>query len=203
MPVFGDEMFSRALRLDSSNTTSLLCLATGLERRGLYNDAIERLRKLVEAEPEHQEGRLRLAVNLERVDRFSEAEPIFVRLVGSATDEWVVSVAYQELAAAYLRRGRLGDAESTLRRGIERLPRDQKLHLQLAFVLDSRRDSRGAIEQLARIDPTAERSDSARFRYSQLPLEALDDERAEVDALARDKLSDLESALGSQPRAES
>jgi tetratricopeptide (TPR) repeat protein len=201
MPVFGDEMFARALRLDSSNTTSLLCLATGLERRGLYGEAVERLRKLVEATPEHWEGRLRLAVNLERLDRFSEAEPIFSGLLGAAPDDWVVSVAYQELAGAYIRRGRLGDAETVLRRGIERLPHDQKLHLQLAYLMDSRHDWRGAIDELAPIESTGDRPESTRFRYSQLPLEALDAEREEIDALARARLPDLGSALDSLPGA--
>jgi len=195
MPAFSSEIFSRALQLDAENRISLLCLATGFERRGMYPEATEYLRRLVAADPEHWEGRLRLALNLERNHHFDEAEPLLHGILAASTVDWVTTVAYQELAAAYLRRKRVANAEEIVLQALERFPNDQKLRFLNAFLLESDGDpaaARAALDGL--VDPGAP-TPSPRYKYSRLPADDLADDRTALDGLAQAELPELATAL--------
>ena len=198
MPTFSGEIFGRALQLDAENRTSLLCLATGFERRGMYPEAVEYLRRLVTADPEHWEGQLRLALNLKRTHHFDETEPLLRRILAKSTEDWVTVVAHQELAAAYVQRGRTDDAEEVLRQGMERFPDDQKLRLLSAFLLESGHEPTAARELLEKPVNRDFATHSPRYQYSRLPADELASDRLELEALAQAKLIDLQEALARQ-----
>jgi len=84
------------------------------------------------------------------------------------------------------------------RAGLERMPEDEKLLLQLALLQDLRHDARGARETLLPIEQRARprEPETARHRYNALPLERLGLLRDEVDASAATHLADLAAALG-------
>lgn len=195
MPTFSGEIFDRALQLDGENRTSLLCLATSFERRGLYPEAIEYLRRLVTADPEHWEGQLRLALNLQRTHHFDETEPLLRRVVAKSTEDWVTIVAHQELAAAYVEKKRIDEADEILHLGLTKFPDDQKLRLLRAFLLESDHQPAAAREILDWPPAPGTPTPSPRYQYSQLPAGELASDRLELEALARDRLVDLQAAL--------
>jgi tetratricopeptide (TPR) repeat protein len=175
---------NRALDLDRDNEAALLCLAVDAERRGRYVDAVRWLERLAKAHPESREGRLRLALNLEKQGHRGEAER---RLRALAEDrgaeaDWIAAVAWQELARAEIAGKRLDVAERTIAAGLARLPGDEKLELERAYLLDLRGQPGRAEEVLGpdRSPAPATSGSSARLRYDELPQELLDRSWEEV-----------------------
>jgi len=171
-----ERAFKRALVYDESNQIALLSLAVHQERQSHYEQAVDYLQKLVRSHPEDAEGRLRLALNLIRLDKKKEAERTLAELAADASaPDWVVSLAYQELARALTARQELGAAEKVLEAALQRLPGDEKLLIQRSMLLDLRRDAGDARDMLAAVKAAPDpKQRSARRRYGELPLEALD-----------------------------
>lgn len=134
-----------ALDYDPANEAALLGIATVHERSGNTHRAAERLMQLLEAFPKHREGRLRMAVNLGRLDSPEQARALLEELLSEPARDWVAAVAYQELARVHRAAGRTGLAEEVLWDALERYPEDGHLRVQLAFVLDQRRQPQRAL----------------------------------------------------------
>jgi len=167
----------RALDLDHDNEAALLCLAVDAERRGHYVDAVRWLERLKRAHPENREARLRLALSLAKDGRRADAERQLRSLAEerSGQDDWITAVAWQELARSEIADGRLPAAERTLAAGLARLPGDEKLAIERAFLLDLRNEPGRAEEALpARAAASSVSGSSARLRYDELPQEILD-----------------------------
>ena len=128
-----------ALEYDPGNEAALLGIATVHERSGNSHRAAERLKELLDANPRHREGRLRMAVNLRRLGSPEQARRLLEELVAEPSGDWVATVAFQELGRIHRAAGRSDRAEEVLREGLERFRKDGHLRMQLAFVLDQRR----------------------------------------------------------------
>jgi tetratricopeptide (TPR) repeat protein len=168
---------ARALDLDRDNETALLCLAVDAERRGRYVDAVRWLERLAAAHPDDREGHLRLALNLEkqghREDALRRLRPIAEE--GGTGGDWITTVAWQELARAEIADNQLAVAERTLATALARLPGEEKLTLERAYLLDLRGQPGRAEEALpARGVAASTSGSSARLRYDELPQELLD-----------------------------
>ncbi len=167
----------RALDLDRDDEAALLCLAIDAERHGHYSEAVSWLERLAKAHPENREGRLRLALNLAKSGHGAEAERR-LRAIAEAPGEsdWVSAIAWQELARALIHDKKLDAADRTVAAGLARLPGDEKLMLERAYLLDLRGEPARAEEVLVheRSPAPATSGSSARLRYDELPQELLD-----------------------------
>ncbi|MFL6202597.1 MAG: tetratricopeptide repeat protein, partial [Thermoanaerobaculia bacterium] len=189
-PSLRSRVFQQILAYDARQEAAILCLAVDAERQGRYADAVGYLERLGPGEgPVHAEARLRLAVNLARLGKVQEARKLLREVsdpVGKA-EPWQLAVAWQEMARLQLAAGDLEGAEQTLRAGLQRLPEDDKLALQLGLVRDLRKDPRGAREAVAGLGTpgkTPGQGGAARNRYNQLPLESLDQAWTELQERA-------------------
>lgn len=191
------EMFQAAIELDGHNTAAALALASIYEKNAQSESAVKLLRRLVEAAPEHVEGRLRLAMGLKRLDRIDEAQKILEELVATEDSSWATSLAFQELARLHGEKERTSAAEKVLRAGLERFPQDARLHIQLASVLDRRGEPGEAallVEKVLTL-PQGE-SDSARYLYNAVRPEMFAEARVFLDENSRSRLPMLSQALG-------
>jgi Flp pilus assembly protein TadD len=163
-------LFYRALRLDGDHPTALLAIGAIHERQGRNAQAARFLGRLVEAHPDHAEGRLRLAVNLERTGDSESAREHLRSLVGGPAPEWIRSVAVQQLARSLVADGRAEEAEATLRSAVAELPSDHTLRIQLAWVVDLRGRPSESGRLVEAIEPDhAQPKDAPRWRYARWP----------------------------------
>ncbi|HEX6864786.1 MAG TPA: tetratricopeptide repeat protein, partial [Thermoanaerobaculia bacterium] len=197
-PSLRARVFQQILAYDSRQEAAILCLAVDAERQGRYADAVGYLERLG---PLHTEARLRLAVNLARLGKMQEARKLLRELSDPAalpanTEPWQLAVAWQEMARLQLAAGDLDGAEQTLREGLQRLPEDDKLALQLGLVRDLRKDPRGAREAVAGVGKTPGTGGAARHRYNQLPTERLEEAWAELQEQGLGQIPALAALLG-------
>jgi len=201
-PSLRSRVFQQILAYDAKQEAAILCLAVDAERQGRYADAVGYLERLSSGQsPAHSEARLRLAVNLARLGKVQEARKLLREISDPASqaEPWQLAVAWQETARLQLAAGDLEGAEQTLRAGLQRLPEDDKLALQLGLVRDLRKDPRGAREAVAGLGTpgkTPGKGGAARNRYNQLPLETLDQAWTEVQERAVAQIPALAAVLG-------
>jgi tetratricopeptide (TPR) repeat protein len=170
-------------------------LAASREQLGSYREAAEALKKLVEAYPSHREGRLRWAVNLERLGRTDEALDLYRALENDGSRDWVELVATQQIAAIFTEQDLLDQAASNLTRAIDRWPSKPALRIQLAWVLDEsgRLDTAGEmIEELLTSSGSA--SESARYRYNHWYSYVFDESRQTLAELVQLQALEFEQA---------
>lgn len=198
------DLFTLAAEMDPRNTAALLGLSTVLEKNARYEAAVETLRTLVQADPDHAEGKLRLAVNLHRLKQTDEARTLLEGVIGSETETWVGSLARQELAAIHQENGKLDTARKILEAGIERYPNDPRLYVQLSIVLDRKGESRSAHELMDKVlelrqveTPEA----AARFLYNTVREETFVEARRFLDENSRSRFSVLAQALATPNNA--
>ena len=160
--------FERALEHDPNQEAALLGVAGIDENYGLYEDAAEHLRRLVKIQPTHHEARLRLGINLARLEKWDEAEALLQSGIAAGVSEWVTVLSYQELANLCFAREREEEAVELLAEGVERFPHQQRLHLQRAALLDRMGHPMEARKALEQLDPTRGNNiDTPRMLYSQ------------------------------------
>src|SRR5436305_13242748 len=100
------EMFQKAIELDGHNLAALLALATIYEKNAQAESAVKLLRHAIEVAPASAEARLRLALNLKRLQKTDEARKLLDGLTADKEATWVTPLAYQELARLDSDRGR-------------------------------------------------------------------------------------------------
>jgi tetratricopeptide (TPR) repeat protein len=157
-------------------------MAAGLERSGAYRPAVRFLEQLLDAHPDHAEGKLRLAVNHLRVGSAARAEKLLESCLASDAPQWVRIVAYQELARVEVGKGRLDAASSLLGRARKEGLEDEQIRLFQAYLLDRQNRAREAYDVAATVTavPTGGEG-SARLRYSQWPRDDRDGIRRRLD----------------------
>ena len=168
------------------------------ERSGNYHRAAEYLLDLIDVYPEHREGRLRMAVNLNRLGSEEDAIRLLGALLSEPEADWVSEVAFQQLAELHRRAGRLERAEEVLWQGLERFPSDGRLRTQLALVLDQRRLPKRSLAVIGELDREAEIRDdgpSARRRYGMGPQDAYAEAREALDESAASRVGRLARLL--------
>jgi tetratricopeptide (TPR) repeat protein len=172
-------LFALAIDIDETADTAYLGLGALYEKRAEINEAVAEFRKAVELRPDAAETRLRLGVNLKRLERFSEAERELRKLIDAGALPWVETIAIEELGDLLGRSGE--DPLPLLRRGVEKYPGNSRLRVQLSFWLDRRglvAEAQGVIEDaLLVIEPEPE---SPRYQYSRWPLARLEAMREEL-----------------------
>ena len=193
------ELFQQAVQLDGRNATALLGLATIYEKNAQYETTVKTLRSLLEAEPKHAEGRLRLAVNLRRMgskDDDAEARRLLEALA-SSDSSWVGPIAVQELARLLREEGTLAEAEKVLRAGVARFPDDGRLAIQLAAVLDRKGSAKEAAELVEKVlgGGPAGKSVSGRFLYNTVRQDLFAPGRTFLTETSRSRLQMLSQAL--------
>jgi tetratricopeptide (TPR) repeat protein len=196
-------LYSRALEFHPTNIAALQGLAGMYERRGEYDQAVARLEELVAAHPKNREGRLRLAINLARLHREREAASFLSGLVEEAVPDWILSLAHQELARMLADNGDLAEALKLLKSGMNLLPGDPSLPIQLAYLAD-REGVPGEAPDLGAALSRSSRSESEspRYLYSQIPKSALAQLRLSLEDRSDKTLVLLATALGGSPQVE-
>lgn len=194
-------LFQRALDIDPANEFALLSVGVSLEMHGRYWEAVDYYNRLLGVRPDHAEARLRASLSRLKGKIPDEVEFRAVReLEGVARDssapEWVRTVAYQELAALHMREERRGEAEKWLREGLELVPTDQTLRIQLASILERRGQRRDAQRLLQPIQPRPDGGDSPRRRYDRVATEGLEEGRETMRRMMAARLALLSAGLG-------
>jgi Flp pilus assembly protein TadD len=194
-------LYTRAAEIDPDNAAARLGLAGIRERHGDYEEATAALERLVETSPESGEGRLRLAVNLMRMDRSGEAEGLLRDLVDSQVraPDWIYSLAVQELGRILVERDDFEAASALLERVAKQMASDPTLPILVAYVTDrSGRPSRKAdLSESLRLGATGTEA-SPRYRYSQMPRQELAELRAELRGESTAQLAALAQALSGE-----
>jgi predicted Zn-dependent protease len=189
-------LLERAVRLAPSEQATRFALAVVLELSGQWYEAARNLQALVEEHPAHYEGRLRLAVNRYRLGSARAAERLLRQLVAEAAPEWIVTLGYQELAQLMVDEGRNDEAVLLLREAIFRLPRNQRLRIQLAHALDTAQHPSEAAELVKALEVAgAQLETSPRVRYAEWPEFETEGVCGNLEQARRDGLEALTRAL--------
>jgi tetratricopeptide (TPR) repeat protein len=170
-----------AIALDPASPEVLLDLAFQLESHGFDDEAATILERLLELAPRSDEGRLRLALSRSRAQRHAEAAELLGRVIRDGGSESVLAVAYQELGYSLIRQQRFEEAVRVLRQAVGRLPRVQRLHLELAYALD-RAGQAGAARAAVVALPADDGRPSPRLSYR---VPSAQGERRSSEALVR------------------
>jgi tetratricopeptide (TPR) repeat protein len=192
------ELLEFALRLNPNCLPALLSLGFSFERNADAAEAIAVYRRLVDAHPSLDEGRLRLAVNLIRTGRDEAGEELLQSLMTSQTKPWIQAVAAQELVRhKAIRRKDPAAAEREARAAVERLPDNQPLRILLAAILEKSGRHDEAIAVLNSL-PRASRGVSPRARYAEWPVLDGVASQAFLNAKAAEAIPALKSALAAR-----
>ncbi len=201
------ELYARSLELDPTNEVALLGLGALFEKSGRYPPAINYLSRLIKAHPGQSEGKLRLALSLERDvnggelgghhGKAAEVKRLLRELISGDTPGWVRNLAYEELGVRYARDGEFEKAEMLLKEGIARFPGDPRLYIELASILE-RQGQPGAASRMAeKVESLPiDHQESPRYRYSRWSPEALFALRASLRETSDARLTLLTQALG-------
>ena len=190
------DLYRRALELDPGNRAALLGLSGLFERQGSYERALPYLEDLLRRDRDHREARLRLAINLLRLERRPEGEAELQRLRHDPQDDWILSLAYQELANLAARDGDHAGARRLLIEASERLPEDPSLAVQIAYLTDriGGRPPDGELAAALKSDAQSSRP-SPRSLYSRVCGQELQDLRVAIDVGSQQRLGMLSTAL--------
>jgi tetratricopeptide (TPR) repeat protein len=190
------EMFYQAIALDPRNTAAMMGLAIVYEKNAQPDSAVDMLRKIIAVNPGYSEARLRLALNLKRQGKTDQARQALAELAGGKQD-WVTSLAAQELARLYSEQNKPAQAQNVLEDALKRFPEDARLYVQLAAVLDRKGEMRAAqsvMEKVLTLKPPMH-DESARLLYNTTRQETFAEARHFLDENARSRLSLLAEAL--------
>jgi tetratricopeptide (TPR) repeat protein len=207
------EMFQKGIELDGHNVPALLGLSTVYEKNAQAASAVKLLRQALTVEPANAEARLRLALNLKRMEQTGESQKLLEGLTGDKESSWVTPLAYQELARLASDRGKTSEAEKTLRQAVERFPEDLRLRIQLAAVLDRRGapgEATALIEKALGLSGTSAGTSaginsktgevaSARYLYNAVRADEFAQTRTYLDESAKSRFQMLAQALNAPP----
>jgi tetratricopeptide (TPR) repeat protein len=192
------ELLDFALRINPNCLPALLSLGFSFERNADAAEATAVYRRLVDAHPSFDEGRLRLAINLMRTGRHEAGEELLRSLLTVQTKPWIEAIAAQELVRhKATRRKDLAEAEREARAAVERLPDDQPLWILFAVILERSGRHDEAIAVLRSL-PRAGRGVSPRARYAEWPVLDGVASQAFLTARAAEAIPALKSALAAR-----
>jgi len=197
-------MFQKAIELDAKNVPALLALATVYEKNAQAESAVKLLRQALVIEPANGEARLRLALNLKRLEEAGESQKLLEGLAADKEPSWVTPLAYQELARLASDRGKSSEAEKTLRQAVERFPDDLRLRIQLAAVLDRRGAPGEATTMIEKAlessgTPKSTEASSSRYLYNAVRADEFAPTRSFLDESAKSRFQTLAQALNAPP----
>jgi tetratricopeptide (TPR) repeat protein len=190
-------LYARALQYNPENSAALTGLALTREHSGRYRSALSLLERLQETGAANAENRLRLAMNLARLGKQGEAERLLDDITSQPGPDWVVSLAFQQLARERMDQGRFDSAHDYLARGLARFPEDQSLAIGLDYVEERLGRTSGEPRAAGRV--TAKDSASARYRYARPGSEHITATRARLREMAGENLALLSRSLPKLP----
>ncbi len=189
------QLFEEVLVLDPGHESAYLGLAAHYEKRGgPFEPVVRHLKNLLAVHPEHREGRLRLGINLLRLEKRDAAKPLR-ELLEEPERDWVYRLAAQELARFEASQGRLDEAIRILEEAVEQAD-DQKLQIQLSFLYDRNRQSYNSQRMAEKASQGAPALEAPRGRYNTWPKESLEHDREELRRLAASRAQLLARLLG-------
>lgn len=197
-------LLERALQLDPGSEIAGLLLGALDEREGRYAEAVDVLRPLVRAHPDAWEARLRLAVNLRRVGKTTDARAHLVECTRPRHDRWIRGVAYDELARLAVDAERWRDAAAVLEEAVAALGPTQSTVVQLSYVFDRLQVPLRARTLTAKLPDRVEagsRPESDRFRYTVWPDVALASAREALRQRGQASLGALSAAIATTSSA--
>ncbi len=187
-------MLEESLTLDPDQASTLLYLAYWHQRRAATDDAVPLLRQLLAVAPQSLQGKLRLAHGLAQQGQTSEADRLLRQVLHQGGSDWMLTIAYQELARLLLAQQRDDEAVSLLAGAVAHLPSQQRLRIQLAYALDRvGKGHRGS--EIVTALPADRGRPSPRNLYSQRPQTAGNDGRQALQRRAMARLPLLTQAL--------
>ncbi len=192
-------LFRRALELDGRNEAAVVGMAVSFEKLGRYAEALEHLERAAVLAPENPQVRLRLALCLKRTGEEVRAASELGALLAGEPPQWILALAYQELVDLRIGRGELAVARRRAAEGLERLPDDPHLPVQMALLLDRDRKRAEATRLVEALQPGPWGEESARYRYTRWPQELLGAMREELRSVLSAKLQPLQLALARPP----
>lgn len=187
-----EELLNKALALDRRQPEALLTLAVLLEKRGLYEDAMRPLRRLLKVKPEHREAQLRLALCQVRLGETAAGRRGLEAVAQAPGRGWSRLVAHQELVRVHNEKGQTGQAAEVLGKALELWPGNRRLQVLQALLLDAERRfaaARALVTPLRGGDTGGEVTE--RERYNQWPaaeLQGLEDRLRQASAEAQPEL---------------
>ena len=189
-------LYEQAADLAPEEVTPLLGLANVFERQGDYERALPHLERALRVAPGHREALLRRGILLRRLGRVAEAESLLRRLVRQQRADWILSLAYQELARSRAWEGDRVRARELLLEARRRLPEDPSLPVQIAY-LNDRTDSSEPIESFGETlrASAASPHPSPRSLYARIPTQPLETLRRNLDERSRPYLLYLDERL--------
>jgi tetratricopeptide (TPR) repeat protein len=211
------QLYARALKLAPADAAIRLALAALHEKNGAYAEAVAALEgdagrgqergigarirpPASEGAEVGDEARLRLALNLLRIDRREPGERLLRRLVASQSSGWPALVAYQELARRHAAAGDAAEARRLLEAALGRWPQDPTAGVQLAYLEVAAGRGAPAAQQLVALERAAGGTQStARDRYNRWPEVMTPGQRAALAASCEAQRPALERALGLVP----
>jgi hypothetical protein len=154
--------------------------------------------RAIRLEPGRSEATLRLAVNLDRAGRDSQARRLYRGIIEGSAPIWVRTVAVEQLGRGLVDDGRAEEAVAVLRPATEELGPNPRLTIQLAHALDEAGETGRATELLQTLEADLDSDASPRLRYSEWPElgPRLDHQRLAERAWTA--LPVLSSALGTE-----
>ncbi|MEM1179031.1 MAG: tetratricopeptide repeat protein, partial [Acidobacteriota bacterium] len=165
MVYFSERIFRKALSFDERQATALLALGMNYHLIGDLQRARDSFQTLLEIDPSHTEGSLRLA----RLDLLEgqerRARKRLQQAIKSSGPEWALAVAYQELARLDIDEGELLAAKKTLSEGLGRFPNQPRLLMLMAFAHDASAANTRAREVLAKAGAETSGRPSPRRRF--------------------------------------
>ncbi|MCJ7756083.1 MAG: tetratricopeptide repeat protein, partial [Thermoanaerobaculales bacterium] len=191
------DLLERSLELSPEFRPAMLCLGFSFERASDYFEASLAYQRVVDAHPDFDEGRLRLAINLIRTGRDGAGAQLLTGLMQGGAQTWIEIVAAQELVRLLVREGQLQEAERKVHSALERTPHDQRLWILLASILVQSGRYSEAVEAVIDLPP-AGRSVSPRARYAEWPAAGSGASQAHLAAQAADAVSALRVVLDEQ-----
>ena len=190
-------LLERARELAPDSVPVAIGLAAACEVTGDYWRVVGTLGPLLERSAAPIELRLRLGVNLRRVNRPEPAAAALTECAAPGHPTWVRALATEELALLHLDRERPADAARVLEDGLAALPDDQSLLVLLAYVSEQGGQVARAHRVLQRLDrlAAADAAESPRLRYARWSNEQLRGHRERAALAAGERLPALAAAF--------
>ena len=193
-------LFDEVLDFSPGDEAALLGLSAYHEKMGNYEKARDYLEQLVETNPQNAEGWLRYGLNLRRCEKVDQARQWIDKARQESAPPWIRSLAFQELARLETSSGNLERAEEVLRQGVEALPGEQRLYLQLAMVLDRTGHRAESSELIQKVTELPSSGESPRYLYNRWPRSVIELGRKQLKETAAQRRSVLARAMAdSQP----
>lgn len=190
-----EEAYRQVLKIDANDEDALNGLAMVFAERGDYTNAIELLKQVVEKNPDPR-MLVMLGQFYEQIKDYSHAADTFKLALGQANDNLQLE---QKLAVDLYAAGRLDEALAVFQDLAKDDPKNVNLQLQIAELLERKRDFDGAAAALAKAKAI---DNSTEVRYAGVILLRVQGKTQEAIAAAQALLNETKKEQYSKEEIE-